>query len=107
MSAKKTTGPVFLRYVAPMVATLRELGNSGTPSEVTDRVIERLRVSEREQEQTTSNGQLRVRNQIAWARFYLVKAGYVDASRRGVWGLTDAGRKADLDDREAVLAMFK
>lgn len=107
MAAKKATGPVFLRYVPPIVDTLRELGNSGTPSEVTDRVIERLRVSEHEQEQTTSNGQLRVRNQIAWARFYLVKAGYVDASRRGVWGLTDAGRNAELDDREAVLAMFK
>jgi restriction system protein len=73
------------------------LGNSGAPSEVTDRVIERLRLSEKEQEETTSNGQSRVRNQIAWARFYLVKAGYIDKSQRGVWTLTEKGRTAKLD----------
>ncbi len=107
MAAKKTKGPYFLRYVSPIVSTLRELGNSGAPGEVTDRVIERLRVSEREQEETTSNGQSRVRNQIAWARFYLAKAGLLDASQRGVWALTEPGRKAKLDDADAVFAMFK
>ena len=105
-SKKKTTGPQFLRYVRPVVETLRELGDSGTPTEVTERVIQRMRLSEREQEETTSNGQSRVRNQIGWARFYLVKAGHVDASQRGVWGLTDAGRKAALDD-DSVLSMIK
>lgn len=106
MASKKPRGPAFLRYVAPIVETLRELGNSGTADEVTDRVIERLRLSEREQEETTSNGQSRVRNQIAWARFYLAKAGLLDASRRGVWALTDAGRKC-ATDAESVHAMFK
>ncbi|MGA7119908.1 MAG: restriction endonuclease [Polyangiaceae bacterium] len=106
MSTKKTKGPTFLRFVAPIVETLRELGNSGTPSEVTDRVLERLKVSEHEQEETTANGQSRVRNQIAWGRFYLAKAGYLDSSQRGVWSLTDTGRTAKLDP-ESVHAMFK
>jgi restriction system protein len=47
-------------------------------------VIERLKISEKAQEATTSNGQSRVRNQIGWARFYLVKAGLVDASAFGL-----------------------
>lgn len=106
MATKKTTGPVFLRFVTPILETLRELGNSGAPSEVTDRVIERCKLSTREQEEVTSNGQSRVRNQIAWARFYMAKAGLLDASQRGVWTLTDAGRKARLDN-DGVLAMFK
>ena len=97
MAGRKTAGPEFFRFVAPVVETLKELGNSGAPSEVTDRVIERLRLSEKEQEETTSNGQSRVRNQIAWARFYLVKAGYIDKSQRGVWTLTEKGRTAKLD----------
>ena len=59
-----------------------------------------------EQQETTSNGQSRVRNQIAWARFYLAKAGLLGASRRGVWNLTPAGRAAKLD-AEGVLALFK
>ena len=63
-------------------------------------------MSEAEQEETTSNGQSRVRNQIAWARFYLTKAGLIDGSRRGVWTLTEAGRTTELD-ADAVLALFK
>jgi restriction system protein len=72
MAPKKSKGPSFLRFVAPIVETLRELGDSGTSSEVADRVLDRLRISEKEQEETTSNGHSRVRNQIGWARFYLV-----------------------------------
>ena len=106
MTNKKQKGPEFLRFVAPIVETLKELGSSGTAGEVTDRVIERLKMSEAEQETTTSNGQSRVRNQIAWARFYLVKAGYLDSSQHGVWALTELGRGARLDP-ESILQLFK
>ncbi len=106
MVSKKQKGPAFLRYVAPIVETLKELGSSGNAGEVTDKVIERCKISDAEQEETTSNGQSRVRNQIAWARFYIVKAGLLDASQRGVWTLTAAGRKAPLDP-DAVHAMFR
>lgn len=85
---------------------MQELGSSGIAGEVTDRVIERLKIGEAEQEATTTNGQSRVRNQIAWARFYLAKAGLLDASQRGVWTLTEAGRKATLDV-DSVHALFK
>ena len=57
-----------------------ELGNSGAAGEVADRVLERMNVSDKEQEPTTSNGQSRVRNQVGWARFYLTKAEAADAS---------------------------
>ena len=73
---------------------------------MTDRVIDRLGLTKQEQEETTSNGQSRVKNQIAWARFYLVKAGYLDASQRGVWALTEAGRAAKVDP-DSVLSLFK
>lgn len=104
--AKSQKGPQFLRYFEPVVEALKELGNSGTVDEVVDNVMERMEVSEAEQAETTSNGQSRVRNQIAWARFYLAKAGLVDASRRGVWSLTEAGTTAKLDP-ESVYTLFK
>jgi len=103
---KKSKGPAFLRYAVPILDTLKELGSSGNAGEVVDRVIERCKVSEKEQQETTSNGQSRVRNQIAWARFYLAKAGLLGASRRGLWNLTPAGRAAKLD-ADGVLALFK
>jgi len=34
---------------------------------------------------------------VDWARFYLVRAGYLDASKRGVWSLTQSGRDANID----------
>jgi restriction system protein len=106
MVAKKPKGPAFLRFVPPIVETLRELGNSGTAGEVTDRVIARLGIPDSQQEETTPNGHPRVRNRIGWARFYLAKAGYLDASQRGVWTLTEAGRQAHLDP-DATFELFK
>jgi len=104
--AKKSKGPAFLRFVVPILDALKELGSSGTASEVAERVVERCNLAEKEQQATTSNGQPRVRNQIGWARFYLSKAGLLDASQRGVWNLTPAGRSAKLD-ADGVLALFK
>jgi hypothetical protein len=93
---EKAKGPQFLRFCIPIVETLQELGGSGQPKEVTDTVLERLHISEREQAQTNKNGGSRVRNQVAWARFYLAKADVLDASRRGVWALTEKGRTVHL-----------
>ena len=103
---EKAKGPQFLRFCIPIVETLKELGGSGQPKEVTNAVLERLHVSEREQAQTNKNGGSRVRNQVAWARFYLAKADLLDASRRGVWALTEKGRTVHLSPN-AVFQLFK
>ena len=103
---EKAKGPQFLRFCIPIVETLQELGGSGQPKEVTDTVLERLHISEREQAQTLKNGGSRVRNQVAWARFYLAKADLLDASRRGVWALPEKGRTVHLSP-DAVAQIFK
>lgn len=103
---EKPKGPQFLRFCIPIVETLRELGGSGQPKEVANAVLERLSVSEQEQAQTNKSGGSRVRNQIAWARFYLAEADIVDASRRGVWALTQKGRTAQLDPN-GISQLFK
>jgi len=99
-------GPKFLKFCIPIIEILRELGNSGTPSEVTDLAIEKLNISEEEQSIPLQNGESKVRNQIAWGRFYLAKAGLLDSSVRGVWSLTDAGKEAKPTDVD-VYKMFK
>ena len=103
---KGNVGPKFLRFVIPVIDILKELGGSGKVSEVQDAVIEMLDVSENELEETLKSGDSRVKNQIAWARFYLSKSGYLESSRRGVWTLTEKGLKSELDDRD-VYSMFK
>ena len=91
----KANGPEFIRFFKPVLQILRESGGSGTTSEVIDRAIELLQIPESEQEVTLKNGQSRVRNQVQWSRLYLVRAGYLESSRRGVWSLTDKGAQAD------------
>ena len=39
-------------------------------------------------------------NKVRWARLYLAKAGLVDASKRGLWGLTPEGRSTRLTPEE-------
>ena len=102
----KRKGPEFLRFCIPIVEVLRELGGSGRPAEVTDLVIERMNIPEEEQAVTIKNGGSRVRNQAAWARFYMVKAGLLSSSQRGVWGLTEKGRGVQMDE-DFVLRLFQ
>ena len=77
---EKAKGPQFLRFCIPIIETLKELGGSGQPKEITDAVLERLHISAQEQAQTLKNGSSRVRDQVTWARFYLAKAELLDAS---------------------------
>ena len=106
-SSKEPSGPRFVRFFGPLVAALNQLGGSARPSEVRDRVAENLHVSAEVQSETLPSGTARFDNQIAWARFYLVRAGIIDSSRRGVWALTERGRSiTTMTDAEA-LAIFK
>lgn len=98
---EKTEGPQFLRFFVPIVETLKELGGSGRPAEVTDIVVEKLGIPDAEVEETLKSGMSRVKNQVHWARFYLAKSGFIDASQRGVWSLTEKGMEAQLNAEDA------
>jgi len=87
--SKHGKGPNFIKYFIPVIDVLKSLGGSGKPSEVTDLVIQRCEIPEYELELKNKNGGSTVRNRIAWARFYLVKGGVLDSSKRGVWLLKD------------------
>jgi restriction system protein len=99
-------GPEFLRYINPVLTVLQANGGAGESSDVIEQVIEKLGISESELEETTANGQSRVKNQIQWARFYLFKAGLIDKGQRGIWRLTNEGLERQLDDKD-VYEIFK
>lgn len=95
-------GPQFVRFFGPVLQALRELGDSARPAEVRDKVAADLNISEGKIDELLDSGTSRFDNQVAWARFYLAKSDFIDSSRRGVWSLTDKGRMANLDHREAL-----
>jgi len=99
---RQAKGPQFIRFFRPILQVLQESGGSGTASEIVDRSLEIAKISEAEQEAVNKNGLSKVKNQVHWARQYLVWANYLDSSNRGVWGLTDKGMSVNLVSLNAL-----
>jgi restriction system protein len=77
------------------------LGGSGTPDEVVEQIAQDLVLTDEVQNELLPSGEARYRNQVAWARFYLVREGLIDSSKRGVWSLTERGRGTSLTPDES------
>ncbi len=99
-------GPQFVRYFAPVIEALKELGGSGRPAEVCDLIARNLKISEQERSILNKGGQTKFENRVHWARFYLAKGGYVDASTRGVWSLTEKSQTVEKMSLEEAMAIF-
>lgn len=84
--------PKYTDYLNPVLDVLKRLGGSARPAEVCPAIAKDLGLPDSVVEERLANGVSRFENQVHWARFYLVKAGYIDSSKRGVWSLTEKGR---------------
>jgi restriction system protein len=98
---QKDEGAQFVRYLNPVLDALRQLGDSGAPDEVVERIALDLSIPDDVQNELLPSGEPRFRNQVHWARFYLVKEGLLDSSKRGVWSLTEKGRSTHLTYEQA------
>lgn len=101
---KKGEGSQFVRYFGPVLDALRGLGGSGSPEEVAERIAKDLNLLDEVQNELLPSGESRYRNQVHWARFYLVREGLLSSSKRGVWSLTDRGRatRLSLDESHKI-----
>lgn len=105
---KNTEGTKFLRYFGPLLDALRKLGGSGSPDEVVEQVASDMNLSDEEQNEVVPSGGSRLKTNVAWARFYLVREGLLDSSKRGVWSLTEKGRnsKVSVDQAEEIFSRW-
>lgn len=92
----------FTTFMGPLIEALKELGGSGTPSEVREKIAVSMNLSDDVLDEQLETGSSRFHNQVSWTRFYLVKTGYIDSSERGVWSLTEKGLKAVITDEKAL-----
>ncbi len=79
---KKDEGAQFVRYFGPLLEALRGLGGSAKPDEAVDKVAADLQIPDKILNETLPSGGSRFRNQVAWARFYLVREGFIDSSEQ-------------------------
>ena len=97
----------FLYWMKPILVALKELGGQGTPQDVRSIIDKNEHLTENViSERRGKNNVKKFANEVAFARNYLVYAGYLDKSVRGLWKLTDDGWNVDMTDELASL-IFK
>ncbi|WP_200874850.1 restriction endonuclease [Desulfonatronum thiodismutans] len=97
---KKKRKAEFVQWMGPLLDALRELGDTATPQEASDLIAQRCGVPDAKKEELTESGIARFHNQVCWARQYLVWEGLISSARRGIWTLTERGKKTRLTEAE-------
>jgi 5-methylcytosine-specific restriction protein B len=95
-------GPRFVQYFQPVLDALRAHGGEATPDKVFAWIKDHNDVPAEEIEGLNKGGQSKFENKVAWARFYLAKAGLIDGSKRGIWPLTSEGLNTTLTHAQAL-----
>lgn len=97
----------FLRWFRPVLQSLRDLGGSATPEDTRKKIISNEKLSDEEVNAARGKNNVnKFENEVAFARSYLVKAGYIDNKVYGIWTLTDIGRTVEMTD-ELASEIFK
>lgn len=107
METNNVSNAAFLRWMNPVLVALRELGGSATPKQVRDRIAINEGLSEDDISVTRGKNSVnKFENEVAFARSYLVSAGFIDNSQYGVWSLTEKGKTVELT-QEMASQIFK
>lgn len=94
--------PTFDEMFNPLLQALRDLGGSGSVSEIDEKVAEILQLSDEDVNAIHKGNRTQLSYRLAWARNYLKRYGLLDNSTRGVWALTSTGLKTDTVDESDV-----
>lgn len=87
--------PSYDEMLWPTVMALRELGGSGSISEIDQAVADNEGYTDEQQAVLHGDGpSTEIGYRLHWARTYLKGMGLATNSQRGVWTLTEAGRQA-------------
>jgi len=96
--------PAFSDMMKELLQAIKELGGSGTISEIDEKTIKILKLPRAIIEVPHGNGnKSEVEYRLAWTRTYMKKVGILENSLRGVWSLTSKGQEIqEIDPNEIV-----
>ena len=102
--ARETIGITYDDLYDSVFQALKELGGSGTISEINDKVVSmngyNEKITDIPHDETGSRTELEY--QLAWARTYLKKFGAIDISSRAVWTIAKEYQDIDHIDNKEV-----
>lgn len=99
--------PNFEQLLNPLLSAVHSLGGSATVSEIEEKVAEALKLTEADLAQIHRGNRTRFSYLMGWARSYLKVFGVLENSARGVWSLTDRGRKMQKVDPAEVVKLVQ
>ncbi len=86
----------------PTLKAIKNLGNSGSVSEIEDEIIKILNLQEEAINEIHRESTTKLTYRLAWARNYLKRFGLLENSSRGVWALTEEGKNTNEVNKEKV-----
>lgn len=111
--SNKNTNKYILRsanLLQPTFEALKNLGGSGSNSEILDQVIQDLKIPDKivdiPHQSKYNNYQSELAYQLAWARTYLSKYGVIDNSTRGIWSICNNYNDVQTLDTKAIIEHF-
>jgi 5-methylcytosine-specific restriction protein B len=96
---KKISAAGFLKWFAPVINALKELGGSAAPEDVRKQIISDYKLTDDVVSETTGKTkQNKFASEVDWARNYLLYDGYIDKSVKGMWTLTEKGKTSPMNE---------
>jgi len=78
----------------PLLHLIHTMGGEVKPGEVYDRLADYFGLTEKDRQETKpSGGSRKFDNRVQWVRYYLCSQGFIDRSVRGIWKITEKGRR--------------
>ena len=101
----RTGGTPAEDFLDDLLISLLELKNP-TPAKLVldymqNRITPKLRPADYDK---LGRGEVRWRNRVQWARFLGVKEGLIENAARGIWALTEAGKRRAMEAANAEAA---
>lgn len=99
--------PRYQDLLWPTLVALRELGGSGSIAEIDKTVVTNEELTDEQQAVLHGDGpNTEIAYRLLWARSYLKGMGLANNSQRGVWNLTEEGRKVSEDQIPAMRTAY-
>jgi restriction system protein len=99
--------PKYDMLFNPVLEAMKALGGSASIGELDEQVTKNLALDQDDIAQMRDERRTELHYRLAWARTYLKAAGYLDNSSRGIWVLTEAGKRTSHVDPSAVTRIVK
>ena len=94
--------------INPTLKALKELGGSANSDEIEEKIIENLKLTDDQINDIHKGSRTKLNYQLAWAKNNLKNAEILENSKRGIWSLTEKGKKIEsVDESELLKSVFE